>query len=129
MTNRITTHFVRTVHRSSTFEESCGCTALDMLDISKEITEQTDWRTKQPRLGRSEVLRSLRHNLRAQSQGYHTIDSLEKRGIVRGSAQRSSLRGRERTIVNQTNVGTVSKATCTPGKHMAFPEHIDTVLN
>ena len=30
-------------------------------------------------LGRSEVLRSLRHNLRAQSQGHHIIDRLEER--------------------------------------------------
>jgi ribonuclease HI len=63
------------------------------------------------RLGRSEVVRSLRHYLRAQSQGHHTIDHLEERGIERGSAQRSSLGGRERAIVNQTNIGTVSRAT------------------
>ena len=62
-------------------------------------------------LGRSEVLRSLRHNLRAQRQAHHTIDRLEERGVERGSARRSSLKGRERAIVNQTNIGTVSKAT------------------
>ena len=39
-------------------------------------------------LGRSEVLRSLRHYLRA-----HTIDRLEKRGVERKSARRSSLKG------------------------------------
>ena len=32
-------------------------------------------------LGRSEVLRSLRHYLRAQSQRYHTFDLLEERGV------------------------------------------------
>ena len=62
-------------------------------------------------LGRSEVLRSLRHYLRAQSQGRHTIDHLEKRGVERGSARRSSLKGLERAIVNQSNIGTVSVAT------------------
>ena len=62
-------------------------------------------------LGRSEVLRSLRRQLQAQSQGHHTIDCLEKSGVERGSARRSSLKGRERAIVNQTNIGTVSKAT------------------
>ena len=62
-------------------------------------------------LGSSEVLRSLRHYLRAQSQGHHTIDRLEERGEERGSARRPSLKGRERAIVNQTNIGTVSKAT------------------
>ena len=62
-------------------------------------------------LGRSDVLRSLRHYLRAQSQGHHTTDRLEERGVERGGAGRSSLKGRERAIVNQTNIGTVSKAT------------------
>ena len=37
-------------------------------------------------LGRSEMLRSLRHYLQAQSQGHHTVDSLEGRGEERGSA-------------------------------------------
>ena len=59
-------------------------------------------------LGRFEVLRSLRHNLRAQSQGHHTIDRLEETDVE--SARRPSLKGRERAIVSQTNVGTVSKA-------------------
>ena len=62
-------------------------------------------------LGRSEVLRSLRHYLRAQSQGHHTIGRLDERGVERGTAQRSSLKGRERAIFSQTNTGTVSKAT------------------
>ena len=87
-------------------------------------------------LGRSEVVRSLRHYLRAQSQGHHTIDRLEERGVERGSARRSSVKARERAIVNQTNIGTVSKATL--GKLlrdkveriiMGFSERIDTILN
>ena len=78
------------------------------------MTEQIDWASKATLtsgllLGRSEVLRSLRHYLRAQSQGHHTIDRLEERGVERGSARRSSLKRRERAIVNQTNSGTVLK--------------------
>ena len=46
-----------------------------------------------------------------QSQGYHTSDRVEKRGVERESARRSSLKGLERAIVRQTNTGTVSKAT------------------
>ena len=61
-------------------------------------------------LGRSEVLRSLRHYLRAQSQGHHTIDRLEERGVERESTRRSVLSGRERAIVSQTKIRTVSKA-------------------
>ena len=47
----------------------------------------------------------------AQSQGHHTSGRLEERGVERGSARRSSLKGRERVIVNQNNIGTVSKTT------------------
>ena len=61
-------------------------------------------------LRRSEVLRNLRHYLSAQSQGQHTIDCLEEKGVERGS-------------VNHTNIGTVSKATL--GKPMREgEEHI-----
>ena len=60
-------------------------------------------------LGRSEVLRCLRHYLPVQSQGHHIIDSLEETDVERGSARRISLKERERAIVNQTNIGTVSK--------------------
>ena len=75
----------------------------------------------------SEVLRSLRHYLRAQSQGRHTIDRLEERGVERGSARRSSLKGRERAIVNQTNrfkgnAGETSESR--GGAHMGISECI-----
>ena len=63
------------------------------------------------RLGRSEVLRYLRHYLCAQSQGHHSIDRLEERGVERGSAGQSSLKGQERAIVSQTNIGNVSETT------------------
>ena len=63
-------------------------------------------------LGRCEVFRSLRHYLRAQSQAHsHTIDRLEERSVDRGSARRSSLKGRQMAIVRRTNTGTVSQAT------------------
>ena len=56
------------------------------------------------RLGKYAVLRSLRPYLWAQSRGHHTIDRLEERGVDRGSARRSSLKEREKAIVNQTNI-------------------------
>ena len=52
------------------------------------------------RLGRSEVLRSLRHYLQAQSQRRHTIDRMKERGVGRGNARRPSLKGREWAIVS-----------------------------
>ena len=67
--------------------------------------------TSSLRLGRSKLLRRLRQHLRAQSRGHHTIDRLEERGVERGNARRSFLKGRESVIVNQKNIGTVSKAT------------------
>ena len=44
------------------------------------------------RLGRSEVLGSLTHSLRAQSPAHHTIDRLVDRGMENGSARRSTLK-------------------------------------
>ena len=66
--------------------------------------------TKGMRLGRSEVPRRLRHNLRTQSQGHRTIDRFEERDVERENARRSSLKVREMAIVSQTNFRTVSKA-------------------
>ena len=63
-------------------------------------------------LGRSEVLRQLRNILRAQSPPqHHSIDRLAERGIERGSGRWSKLRDRQKAIFNQTNIGTISKAT------------------
>ena len=59
------------------------------------------------RLGRPEVLRPLRNEMRAQSQGHITRTFYR----LKESARRSSLKGRERAIVSQTSIGTVSKAT------------------
>ena len=54
-------------------------------------------------LGRSQVLKSLRHYLRAQSQGHHTINCLEERGIERGSAQHFPSKDKSRPLsIRQT---------------------------
>ena len=64
------------------------------------------------------------------------VDRLEERDVERGSARRSFLKRRERAIVSQTNIETVSKAML--GKLlrdgmeriiMGFSERIDTILN
>ena len=49
----------------------------------------------------------------AQSQRHHTIDRLEERGVERGARRFCCflLKRRERAVVNQTNIGTISKAT------------------
>ena len=67
--------------------------------------------TRGLRLGKSEVLGRLRRRLQVQSQAHYIIERLEERGIGRGSARRSTLKGRDRAIFNQTNIGHVSKET------------------
>ena len=42
---------------------------------------------------------------------HHTIDQLEERGVKRESAGRCSMKGRQRAMNNQVNIGTVLKAT------------------
>ena len=64
---------------------------------------------------------------------------MKERGVERGSAKRPSLKGRERAIVNQTNIGTISNAILGFGEtserrggvhhFMGFSERIDTILN
>ena len=90
---------------TSTIKGSC---ALLPGDLSKSLAGKTNIRNGL-RLRRSEVLRSLRHSLRAQGQGHHTIDRLEEKGVDKGRAQRSFLTGRGKAVVNQTNIGTVSQ--------------------
>ena len=78
-------------------------------------------------LGRSEALRSLRHYLRVQSQGHHTIYRLEKRGVERGSARNADERTRgghrqsdEHWNCFKGNVEETSKSR--DGTHMGFSE-------
>ena len=109
-------NFESVIRPAMTFENSCGCTYYPG-HAGVNGDERADTLAGEATLisglllGRSEMLRSLRHCLRAQSQGHHTIDRLEERDRERGCARRSPLKGREKAIVSQTNIGTVSKAT------------------
>ena len=81
-------------------------------------------------LRRSAVLKSLRHYLRAQSQGHHTVDSLEERGVERGFLERTRAGHRESDehwIGFKGDVGETSER-C-GGAHMDFFESMDTILN
>ena len=62
-------------------------------------------------LGRAEVLRGLRNFLSTDKLEHHSIDRLKERGVEKGSGRHSTLQGRERSVFNQTNIGTVSRAT------------------
>ena len=67
--------------------------------------------TSSLQLGRSEVLRGLRNFLNIDRPEHHSIDHLKGRGVEKGSIWHSTLQGRERSVVNQTDIGTVSRAT------------------
>ena len=62
-------------------------------------------------LGRAEVLRGLRNFLSTDKPEHHSIDRLKERGVEKGSGRHSTLQGRKRSVFNQTNIGTVSRAT------------------
>ena len=93
---------------TSTFEDSCERVVLIDMPESRDVTEQINWRRKKAAitsglcLGRSEV----------------AIEDLEStcehkaKDITPSIAWRrwSSLKGRERAIVDQTNIGNVSEA-------------------
>ena len=62
-------------------------------------------------LSRAEVLRGLRNFLNTDKPEHHSFDRLKERGVEKGSGRHSTLEGRERSAFNQTNIGTVSRAT------------------
>ena len=62
-------------------------------------------------LGGAEVLRGLRSFLNMDRPEHHSIDRLKERGVEKGSGLHSTLHSRERSVFNQTNIGTVSRAT------------------
>ena len=80
----------------------CGCNALDM-PKSREMTKQIDWRAKQPSQvvcisEDLEVLKSFQHYLWVQSQGNHTINHLDEKGVERGSTWQSRSVGELQTL-------------------------------
>ena len=62
-------------------------------------------------LGRAEVLRGLRSFLSKSKPEHHSIERLKERGVEKGSGRLSALGGRERSVSNQMNIGTISRAT------------------
>ena len=62
-------------------------------------------------LGRAEVLRGLRNFHNTDKPEHHSIDRLRERLVGKGSGRHSTLQGWERSEFNQTNTGTVSRAT------------------
>ena len=76
----------------------------DRLASTKDITSGLQ-------LGRAEVLRGLRNFLNTDRPEHHSIDRLKERGVEKGSGRHSTLQGRQRSVFNQANIDTVSRAT------------------
>ena len=89
------------------------------------------------RLGRSEVLRSLRHYLRAQSQGHHNHQSPRGRRERRRKTKRSTIflgrtRKGHRSSDQRRNSfkGNTEENSERRGRaHAGFPKHVNTLLN
>ena len=86
------------------------------------------------RLGRSEMLRSLRHYLQAQNQGCYTVDHLEETGVERGSVRRERAIIREKAkpsnIVWTVSTGTFGKLTNKVERIiMGFSKRMGIILN
>ena len=61
--------------------------------------------------GRAEVLRGLMNCLNTDKPEHHSTDRLKERGVEKDSGRHSTLQGRQRSVFNQANIGTVSRAT------------------
>ena len=58
-----------------------------------------------------QFLKGLRNFLNMDRPEHHSTDRLKERGVEKGSGRHSTLQGRERSVFNQANIDTVSKAT------------------
>ena len=64
-------------------------------------------------LGRAQFLRGLRNFLNMDRPEHQSTDRRKERGVEKGSGRHSSLPGRQRSLFNQTNIGTASRLTST----------------
>ena len=94
---------------------SAAKTSVDILSAEFSGNEQaarlasTTDITSDLQFGRTEVFRGLRNFLNMDRPEH--IDRRKERGMEKGSGRHSTLQGRERSVINLTNIGTVSGAT------------------
>ena len=55
--------------------------------------------------------KALRNFLNMDRPEHHSTDCLKEREVEKGNGRHSTLQGREPFVFNQTNIGTVSRAT------------------
>ena len=97
------------------YKDFCGSTVLGTPE-SVGMNVQIDWQAQQIShlvcsLAWQRWLRGLRNFLSTDKPEHHSIDRLKERGVEKGSGRHSTLKGRERSVFNQANIGTVSRAT------------------
>ena len=110
----------RTVHEDGRIN---GNERADRLTSTADITSGLQ-------LGRAQVLRGLANFLNVDRPQYHSIDRLKERGVEKGSCRHSTLQGRERSVFNQTNIGTVwETAERRGGARMGLSERHDATLS
>ena len=61
------------------------------------------------RFSGAEVLMGFRNCLNMDRPEHHSTDRLKEKGVEKRSGRHSTLRGRERSVFNQTKIGTVSR--------------------
>ena len=91
------------------YKDFCGSTVLGTPE-SVGMNGQIDWQAQQI----SHIvcsLAGLRNIINMDRPEHYNIDQLkEERGVERGSGRHSTLQGRERSVFNQKNIGTISRA-------------------
>ena len=87
-----------------------GHTGVSGNERAKRLVCTTDI-TSGLQLGRGEMLRGLRNFLNMDRPEHHSTDPVKERSVERGSSRHSTLEGWEWSVFNQTNIGTVSRAT------------------
>ena len=96
------------------YKDFCGSTVLGMPESVGMTGRQTGKHSRHhiwSAAGRAEMLRGLRNFLNKDKLEHHSTDCLKERGVEKGSGQYSTLQGRQRSVFNQANIGTVSRAT------------------
>ena len=97
------------LHPFTVFWESIKFTPVHSMMLSSQLASTANI-TSGLQLGRAEVLRGLRNFLNMDRPEHLSIDRLKERGAEKGSGRHSTLKGRERSVFYQKNIGTVSKA-------------------
>ena len=89
-----------------TFAALCGTTWRVVAGVSVVVTMSVEFVTMVEEMGGEGGF-----VLKMERSRYHSTDHLNERGVEKGSGGHSTLRGRGRSVFNQADIRTVSRAT------------------